>query len=308
MKIFWATTNWVLGSLQSFVSQTWNWKLCVYVCIMTLKWRNDSSHIDSDCETNLSGKMNQTPKLETCDQGVFHDGLSVNCVCVSKITLSFLWMLYPTGCGRDPHKQTQPWRGNTFTAMCRPRLTPVKSCLAVLRLFTQTHTSPVPLHLWLHFNLSACGGVRTLVYVCCELDFLFCTLWETYVYNDLLTQKGDFYCVCVCTQTIPKTTHTLANTTHTHAHNPSHTHLPVDRGLRRWNPAAVTVVRRSSRISTETRAWLLSDPARLSSSGKKNAVRRRRERETEGGRVKEKEREGAMVWSWSRVGIFNNKH
>lgn len=82
MKIFWATINWVLGSLQSFVSQTWNWKWCVYVCIMTLKWWNDSSHIDSDCETNLSGKMNQTPKLETCDQGVFHDGLSVNCVCV----------------------------------------------------------------------------------------------------------------------------------------------------------------------------------------------------------------------------------
>lgn len=173
---------------------------------------------------------------------------------------------------------------------CSPRLTPVKSCLAVLRLFTQTHTSPVPLHLWLHFNLSACGGVRTLVYVCCELDFLFCTLWETYVYNDLLTQKGDFYCVCVCTQTIPKTTHTLANTTHTHSHNPSHTHLPVDRGLRRWNPAAVTVVRRSSRISTETRAWLLSDPARLSSSGKKNAVRRRRERDR--GRQSEGEREG----------------
>lgn len=41
-----------------------------YVCIMTLKWWNDSSHIDSDCETNLLGEMNQTPKLETCDQGV----------------------------------------------------------------------------------------------------------------------------------------------------------------------------------------------------------------------------------------------
>lgn len=60
--------------------QTEYWEVCKvlfrkheignYVCIMTLKWRNDSSHIDSDCETNLLGEMNQTPKLETCDQGV----------------------------------------------------------------------------------------------------------------------------------------------------------------------------------------------------------------------------------------------
>ncbi len=53
----------------------------------------------------------------------------------------------------------------------------------------------------------------------------------------------------------------------------------------RWNPAAVTVVRRSSRISTETRAWLLSDPARLPSSGKKNA-----------GEKEERERQRVAGW------------
>lgn len=138
------------------------------------------------------------------------------------------------------------------------------------------------------------------------------------MYSGLLTCGSTYivYQCCAFTQTIPKATHTKTHTGEqdtrprliAHARNPlTHTHLPVDCGSRRTNPAAATVVRCSSRISTETRAWLLSDPARLSSSGKKNAARRRRGRESEGGRTRKRGR-GPMVWSWSRVGIFNNKH
>lgn len=195
--------------------------------------------------------------------------------------------------------------------MCRPRLTPVKSCLAVLRPFTQTHTSPVPLHLWLEclwLCENPCVCVlwirRPLLYTLRDR----CIQWFTYSKGQLLL------CMCVHPNNPKDHTHTCKYNIHprliTHAHNPTHTHLPVDRGLRRWNPAAVTVVRRSSRISTETRAWLLSDPARLSSSGKKNAVRRRGERQREAGWRRKRGRGGRWfghgpVWEYLITNIKN---
>ncbi len=156
------------------------------------KWQNNSSHIDSVYVRQITWER----WIRLRNWRLMTRAFPWRPLCelyVCEITLSFLWTLYPWGCGKDPHKQTRPRRGNTFTTTCRPKLTPVKSCLAVLRPFTHTHThtrtharthththtSPVPIHLLLHFILSACGCVKILVCVCCELDFLFCTLWET---------------------------------------------------------------------------------------------------------------------------------
>lgn len=278
---------------------------------MTLKWWNDSSHIDSDCKTNLLGEMNQTLKLETCDQGVSMTA-SLWTVCVQDNPLLSLNAL-SVGL-RQRSTQTNTAVERKYFHCDVPPQADTRKILSggSPPIHTDTHITCSsislatfhPKCLWLCENPCVCVlWIRhPLLYTLRDR----CIQWFTY-------SRGATSIVYVCAPKQSQRPHTHLQIQHTpmldHSRSQPHAHTS---SCWPW----LTPLKSSCSNSCSPLFPDLHRNQSLAVIGSRSAFLLGKEecsekegRETEGGRVKEKEREGgAMVWSWSRVGIFNNKH